>query len=269
MKKVIVCLVVLFVVSSAANALVKINIAGVTASSYHNTDRIPSNLIDDELMLAADGVSPGTGAITDMAPGQTYDYMPYDSDPANPGTETGTFMLEWLPSGAQLGLAPHMGALTNGVEAGHWVEFDLGAVYTDLGVIALWGGHEPTWGAFQGMKDCTILTSMTGGAMAMDWIVAGTVTLDQSPGSIEHMPSTGRLDLTGVAAAQHILIASALGSDAGGTLPPGTWERNYSANGGYSVYFNETALSEVRVYTPEPATMLLLGLGGLVLRRRK
>ena len=245
MKKIIVCLVVLFVVSSAANALVKLVIPeeNVTVSEEHySMVRGGGNLVNDTGMLGGDGL----------------DALVFGG--------AGNYLDSWNSGGAALGVNQHPGAMALGIITSQWAEIDLGEVRTDLVTMGIWNGAETYWGHWFDVKDLQVLTSVDG----VNYSVAATINnLLRSTSSSEDMPVGAVVDLTGIDA-QYIMLSIAPGWDlVGGT--PGDWERSYlwDITEYPNTYYTGTVLGEVRVYTPEPATMLLLGLGGLVLRRRK
>lgn len=141
----------------------------------------------------------------------------------------------------------------------HWIEFDLKQVYA-LASMDIWNRSEESWPWF-GMKDVTIQYSLTGSTNAADWttIFAGTIPLSNGPLT----PATLNVPFAGVAA-RYVVITSALGKN----LDPSGGDRNWFYD--RSAYYENVGLDEVRFYEiPEPISMILLGLGGLTMLRRR
>lgn len=177
----------------------------------------------------------------------------------------------WLAQGGNIN-SERFSSKADGV----WIEFNLGSV-VDLADVHIWnyGESAPAGWTQQGMKDVEIFYTSTGGGAAIadatdtnagwgsdtisDWTQVGgldnMITLNQanSVSSPDHFTPTDIVDING--SAQFVLL---LGT---ADLSRSNW--NDGAN-------PDVALSEVRFYpVPEPASLALLGLGGLALFSRR
>ena len=166
-----------------------------------------------------------------------------------------TYSNMWL-SGA---IATSLGNPNPGTVAGsHWIKFDLGAARNDLTAMGIWNGNEQNY-PFFGMKDITVEYSTDN--VNYSSLFVGVLPM-ASGGGVNPSPVDLTLDVTGLSM-QYVVITAALGSD----QPGGTGDRNWSYN--RPTIYGEVALSEVRFFVPEPVSMLLLGLGGLAMIRRR
>ena len=151
-------------------------------------------------------------------------------------------------------LATSAGNPNPGTVAGsHWIKFDLGSVRNDLTDMAIWNGNEQNYPWF-GMKDVTIeySTDNVNYSLLLDGIIPFANGVGVNPSAADLV-----LDLTGLPMQYVVITADA--------EPNGN--RNWSYN--RPTYHVEVALSEVRFFVPEPATMILMGLGSLALIRRR
>lgn len=155
-----------------------------------------------------------------------------------------------------------------GVAAGPWAEFDLGSD-VELADMHIWNYGEaswPSWGAMS-LKDVEILYTAVGGGAGgwgsdtfADWASLGgprTLNGEMSGsccGFVEDFAATDIIDFGGATARYVVILAT-----------------NDSLNWNYLNGSNiDAGLSEVRFYpVPEPSAVVLIGLGGLLMLRRR
>jgi hypothetical protein len=155
-----------------------------------------------------------------------------------------------------------------GTPAGHWAEYDLGSDVS-LADMHIWNygeGSWPSW-ASQGLKDVEILYTTVGGGAGgwgsdtlSDWTSLGgprTLNPDMSGSCCGHVLNYAATDIIpfGGATARYVVVLS--------SNDPTNWNYTGGSN-------PDGGLAEVRFYpVPEPASLALLGLGGLALFRRR
>ncbi len=141
------------------------------------------------------------------------------------------------------------GANPGTVTGDSWIRFEFDQSY-ELEEMWVWNSNQLnspwSFGGTCGFNSVTIQYSTTGGTDTSDWTTLGSYTFTQAIGDGNDTAGLQEADFSSASAMYVVLTAhSNFGSAS-------TW-----------------GLSEVRFYIPEPATVALLGMGGLALLRRK
>lgn len=149
-----------------------------------------------------------------------------------------------------------------------YLDFDLGGTY-DLSEMHIWNGAQPTGGTEpgRGFRKVDISVSSDGGANYTLWnTIILNSAFDLNPGLAagDWYGATDVLDLSGISA-DHVRITGYAsfegGNYSGDNTPTNPWD--FSGHGHFQMH--KVRFTEV----PEPVTLALLGLGGVMLRRRK
>jgi hypothetical protein len=188
-----------------------------------------------------------TSAVTATASGDQYGLVPtLTIDGSGLDAATGTMHdIGWaqfwdsLYTGAT---NPHPGAMPDAL---NWIAYEFDKPY-ELTKMHVWNyNFDAEWRLPASAKDIVVLYSLTGGPdPMMDWNLMGMYTLGQGTAKPDY---TGEDVFFGGEMAKYVVIS--IMSD-------------------YASPYGDNGLSEVRFYAvPEPATMLLLGLGALAIRR--
>jgi len=154
---------------------------------------------------------------------------------------------------------PRGGTINDGTYGDRWIEYSFDQVYP-LAQMDIWAYNENAnyYWASMTVKDVMIEISTTGGTDPSEWTTVTAMTLGHSAFETEGIPVTNSIDFGG-ADAKYVVITLINGSE-------GTYTK-----GNTGVDSPDFGLSEVRFFAvPEPATMTLLGLAGLLgLKRRR
>ena len=148
--------------------------------------------------------------------------------------------------------APNPGTLQS--TGSHWVTYGLDQPY-ELSNMWIWNHNETTW-YVQGWSNIVVQTSLNNGPNPSDWTTVFTGDLPLAPGA-GAAPSVESLKVPlGGASIQYVTLINA-GIGDGATWLPGD-------DGSHA------GLSEVRFeIIPEPATLVLLGVGMLAMSLRR
>lgn len=171
----------------------------------------------------------------------------------------GPFGGPFLVMGIAAGTAnPRGGTINDGIYGDRWIEYSFDKAYA-LDRMDVWAYNENAWYTWASMtvKDMTIQISTTGGSNPSEWTTVTQMTLGHSAFEPEGIPVTTSVNFAG-AQAKYVVITLKNGSE-------GTYTK-----GNVGIDNPDFGLSEVRFYdVPEPATMTLLGLAGLLSLKRR
>ena len=167
----------------------------------------------------------------------------------------GPYLVMGIASGAA---NPRGGTINDGVYGDRWIEYSFDDVY-EMDRMDVWAYNENAnyYWASMTAKDVYIQVSTTGGTDPAEWTDVAEMILGHSAFEPEGIPVTTSVDFGGVEA-KYVVI----------TLKNG-FEGTY-VKGNLGLDNPDFGLSEVRFYeVPEPATMTLLGLAGLMALKRR
>jgi len=154
---------------------------------------------------------------------------------------------------------PRGGTINDGIYGDRWVEYSFDQVY-ELDHMSIWAYNEngnEMWSCLT-IKDAVIEISTTGGTDPAEWTMVTTTTLSQVAVPNAGTPVTDVIDFGG-AQAKYVVITLKNGLE--GTYVNNLLEYNF---------LRQFGLSEVRFHEiPEPATITLLGLAGLLVMKRR
>ena len=201
-------------------------------------------------------------SVTGSHPGHASREWIYTINGAGMDAATGTLHNGGAPHGF-MGLAagdanPRGGTINDGIYGNRWIEYSFDQAYA-LDSMDVWAYNENNWYQWASftVKDVYIQVSTTGGTNPAEWTDIGARVLGHSAFDVGGMPVTTSVDLSGVTA-QYVVITLVNGRE-------GTY-----AKGNLGLDSLDFGLSEVRFNeVPEPITMTLMGLGGLVLLKRR
>lgn len=222
--------------------LVAVLAFGLAMAGAAQADMIPLAItgVSAKAFHRGDNNDPGDGSLSRSVNGAGLTV----GDPGNPNTWTHNARWQDNWQGA--------GSFANGATPGAWYVMDLGAEFANLDDLYIWNVREVL---DRGTRDVALYyatnpTVVPATSNAYDfssggWTNMGNYTIAQATGN--NTPVDTIIDLNGIPSARYI------GFDI---------ESNWGST--FRVGF-----AELQVTTPEPATLSLLGLGGLALLRRR